>query len=330
MSLSVKPKIIDGVEYEDFTIGSDPELRFEGIKARTVVPHEGDFGADGPQSQIGELRSKPTFCPLNHVADLELVMRGGYKKYTKLQNRAWLAGSVQEGNPLGGHIHFGSNCDDNLELKLTALDKLLAPVVLMLENEKGARERRRNTEYGKLATHKLVLDENYRGYKTKYNTKKPLNHGGFEYRPLSSWLVSKNMANGILSLAKVIGFQAHNKKLHRHLWVQLKFIALNSKFYDAYYDCNKKFFAPTIPTIYRVVRSFKLFPTYSKYIDYLFHVVSQGRDWDDLRDLKKRWNIIPEVKQTRFDKTMFSVDQILSGQQLTHGNKKKLYLVGEE
>lgn len=331
MSLTIKPRIIDGMELEDFMIGSDPELRFEGTKARSVLPFEGDFGCDGPNSPIGELRSKPSFCPINHIVDLENVMRGGYKKYVKLQNRAWLAGSMQEGNPLGGHIHFGSDCDSYLELKLTALDKLLAPVVLMLEKESSAKDRRHNTEYGRLATHKLNLDEVHRGYKTKYNSKKPLNHGGYEYRPLSSWLVSKNIATGVLALAKVIAFQAHNKKLHRHLWVQLKFIGLNNKFYDSYYDCNKKFFAPTIPTIYRIVRSFKLFPAYEKQINYLFHLISQGRDWNDLADLKKRWNIIPEIKQTKTSKMTFSADSILSGDILSlKVPQKKIYLIGEE
>lgn len=292
-------RTIDGVNYSDFKIGSDPELRFEGIKARTVVPFEGEFGADGPDSQIGELRPKPHFCPIDHSNYVEAIMKGGFKSYSRLQNRAWLAGSMQEGKALGGHIHFGSNCDEHLDLKLTALDKLLAPVVLMLENEETSKQRRNNTEYGKLASHGGVFKEANRGYKTRHNGSKPLGHPGFEYRPLASWLVSKNVANGVLSLAKVIAFQAHNKSLHRHLWVQLKFVPFTPKFYSSYAACDKKYFAPMIPTIYRIVRSFKLYPQYARYIDYLFQLIQQGRTWEEKLDLKTRWNIIPQVKQTK-------------------------------
>lgn len=330
---TLKAKIINGVEYEDFLIGSDPELRFEGIKARTVVPFVGDFGADGPDSKIGELRPEANFCPISHVSNIELIMRNGYKKYQKLQNRAWLAGSIQEGNPLGGHIHFGSNCDVNLEEKLTALDKLLAPVVLMIEDPITSKERR-SGEYGKLATHMGTINEKYRGFKTKHNSKKPLTHDGFEYRPLPSWLVSKSIANSILALGKVIMFQAHNKKLNKHLWTQLKFINTNTRFYDKYYECDKKFFAPIIPTIYRIVSSFKLFPTYRKYIDLTFSLINQNRGWEDKRDLKKRWSIIPEIKQSKKPSKLFTFQDIYEGNVSdivkSPAKQGKIFFLGEE
>ncbi len=326
-----KIKTIDGVNYEDFLIGSDPELRFEGLKARTVVPYETPFGCDGPDSQIGELRPKPQFCPIGHSNEVEFLLKGGYKSYAKLQNRAWLAGSMPDGKPTGGHIHFGSNCDEHLDLKLTALDKLLAPVVLMLEDEESSRQRR-GSEYGKLASHNGKFSEDYRGYKTKRNGHKPLTHGGFEYRPLPSWLVSKNIANGILALGKVITFQAHNKSLHRHLWVQLKFVQFNQKFYSAYYACDKKHFTTMVPTIYRIIRSFKLYPQYAKYIDYLFQLIQQGRTWEEKLDLKSRWNIIPQIKQTKKTSDLVTLSDIWDKdiKIRTLVTKKKIYLSSVE
>ncbi len=294
---------IGGKKFEDILIGSDPEIRFEGTKARPLIPFEGKFGTDGPQSQIGELRPDPKYCPIAHVEQNEIVLRYGFRQFQKLQGVKWLAGSSQEGHPLGGHIHFGTDYRKHLELKLTALDALLAPVSLMLENPEKARERRNNSNgYGKLATHGGSINANNRGFKTKEHyagVSHPLSHDGIEYRPLPSWLVSKQVACGLLSLAKVIAFETHNESLHKHLGPQLKFIKMDKKFYDAFTTCDKRYFAQTIPTVFRIVRSFKLFPKYEKWINYLFHLTLQGRTWDDSIDIKKRWNIMPIIKTSK-------------------------------
>lgn len=295
---------IKGEEFKDVKIGSDPELRFYGIKARSVVPHEGKFGTDGPDSQIGELRPDPFYCPIDHAFEIERVLSSGFRKFPALQKTKWLAGSMPEKKSLGGHIHFDMDYKVGLELKLKALDALLAPVVLMLEDEVTARERRCSTNYGRLATNISGIDTAHRGFKTKEHyagSAHALSHGGIEYRPLSSWLVSKQIAFGVLSLAKVIAFQTNNESLHKHLWTQLKFVKMNKAFYTNYYECNKKYFMVMIPTIFRIIRTFKLYPQYSKYINYLFHLISQQRTWDENRDLKDRWNIMPIVKTSKID-----------------------------
>jgi hypothetical protein len=103
-----KELVIDGKSYEDIKVGSDPELRFEGMKARPTIAFQGKFGTDGPNSQIGELRPDPFYCPVNHVNEIERVLRDGFRRYPKIQNRKWLAGTMPENNAIGGHIHFGS------------------------------------------------------------------------------------------------------------------------------------------------------------------------------------------------------------------------------
>lgn len=293
--------VIDGKEYEDIKVGSDPELRFEGMNARPYVSHTGKFGTDGPNSKIGELRPDAFYCPIMHVFEIQSVLRHGFRKYPKIQNVKWLAGTLQEGNPLGGHIHFGSTYKEHLEIKLEALDKLLAPVGLLLESPNDARERRR-TEYGRLAKHDGVFNDRNRGFKTERTSgvgTHPLSHPGYEYRPLGSWITSRQVASGVMSLAKIIGFQAHNKSLHNHLWTQLKFLPNIDKNYSAAFaTCDRKFFLPMIPTIHRIIGSFKLYDKYDKYINYLFHLIYQNRTWDDKQDLKSRWNIIPLVRST--------------------------------
>lgn len=297
-----KEIVIEKKAYEDFELGSDPEIRFEGLKARPHIPFEGKFGTDGPDSQIGELRPAQQYTPEALVSEIERCMRDGYKKHPIIQKRRWLGGSFPDNKPLGGHIHFGSSGSENIELKIGALDKLLAPVVLMIEDKDASLSRRTGSNYGKLGFHGGKLDARYRGFKTAelYNNEShPLSHKGYEYRPLPSWVVSKQLTSGILSLAKVIGFQTHNTTLHRHINKQLSFINLDKKFCDKYVECDKRFFAGVIPTIHRIVKSFKLYPMYDKNINYLFHLISQGRNWNENTDLKSRWNIIPNIIQTK-------------------------------
>lgn len=291
--------MIAGVEYQDFRLGADPEIRFKGMKARPHIPHEGPFGADGPNSQVGELRPSPFFCPVNLVYEMEKIMKQGYERYSILQERDWLGGSLPDGQPIGGHIHFGTDAGQDLELKLEALDKFLAPVCMMIEKADTARQRRSGHSYGKLAKHNGKLNKNDRGFKTKdiyYSDSysHALTHDGFEYRPLASWLVSRQISLGVLSLAKVIGFQAHNKSLHRHLKSQMRYIPLDKTFSSKYVNCDKKYFSSMIPTIHRIVTTFKLFPKYEKYINFLFAMAAEGRTWSEDTDLKKRWNIIPK------------------------------------
>ncbi len=290
---------IGGKNYEDILIGSDPEFRIKGLKARLVLPYEGEFGADGPNSEVGELRPEPTFCPINHVYKIELILRDGFRRYPSIRDLDWLGGTMPDGHPIGGHIHIGSTYKKDLELKLEAMDKLLAPIGLMLENPEEA-QRRRSGQYGRLVHHNGKFSEKDRGFKTKehyHGSQHALSHGGYEYRPLSSWLVSKQVASGLLCLAKVIAFQTHNKDLSKHLGTQLKFIQLNKEYSDAFVTCDKKYFLPMIPTIYRIVSTFALFEKYEKYINYIFSLIYQNRTWNEKIDMKKRWNVVAKISK---------------------------------
>lgn len=281
-----KEILIGKKKFLDFEIGSDPEFRIKGMRASQYVPNLGKFGTDGPNSQVAELRPDPCFCPLNHALKVQEAFRQGWQKYAPIRTADWLAGSYPEGKPLGGHIHFNSSYKENMDIKLDTLDKFLAPVILMLEDT-GDAQKRRGTEYGQLGT------EN-RGF-----SQQP--YGGFEYRSPASWLVSKMITSGTLCLAKALMFEVHNKTLMEKFTKLLKFIKKDEKFKSAYRTCDKRFFAPVIPTIYRVVRNLryiKYHKEYMPYINHLFQLISQGRTWNDKMDLKKRWNIIPNVRQT--------------------------------
>lgn len=270
---------INGIKYSDFTMGADPELRFKGVTASSLaIPATGKFGLDGC-ADIAELRPTPQYDPINLTHVMGETMLGGWHLYPKTREYQWLAGSLQDDKPLGGHIHFGSDCTEGMDLKADSLNKLLAPVVLMLENTEAAKSRRRN--YGSLSKSNRCYD-------------KHPEYGGFEYRVLPSWLVSRNFCAGVLSLAKVIMFEAHNKGLRPSLVKRLNFITNNAEFETNFHNCNKIFFIQKIPTIYRIIKKLTLFPKYENHINYLFNYVFQGRTWEDNLDIKERWNIVPK------------------------------------
>lgn len=280
--------VIDGKEYEDFSVGADPEMRIKGLDARPYLPYHGKFGTDGPRSRIAELRPAPHHCPLDLTYEIQNVLRDGWRRFKNIRKHDWLAGTFQEGNPLGGHIHFESSFQKDLELKLDALDRMLAPVIMMLEEAEDSAQRRQGTQYGKLALNSAgKADEQRRGFHLQPS------YGGFEYRPLGSWLTSKQLTAGALCLGKVIVFEAHNQGLKDRVAKTIKYIDRDAKFEDAYMSCDKIYMASRIPTIARIVKNFTLYPKYERYINYLFHLIEQGRTWNSRLDMKARWNIVP-------------------------------------
>lgn len=261
--------------FGDFLLGADPEFRLKGIKARTIVPFEGKFGADGPNSQICELRPDPKYTPDEMVRELESILRSGWRMYPEARRTKWLAGSCPERLPIGGHIHFGIKLDGGRETLLDALDKFLSPLILLLENEDEARERRRS-DYGKLSF-------DYRGFDNK--------DYGFEYRGPASWLVSKQIARSVFAVAKTIGFEYMDNKSIEHSKILLSTINIDTAFKEAYRNCNKIYFKALVPTIHRALRTMKMYKVFESDINYLFALIYQGKDWSSDSDMVERWGI---------------------------------------
>lgn len=295
--------IIDGESYIDFFMGADPEFRTEGFKPTPYLKKDGIFGTDGPNSQVCEIRPHPQYCPLNLVAETERAMRWGYIRFPQIQKFNWLGGSYPDAQPLAGHIHFDLNPNDpHMGLRIEALDKLLAPVSLMLENKDSAMHRRAHSDgngntYGKLG----VTGEQGRGWHAQ-------EYGGFEYRPLSSWLASKRIANATLCLAKVIAFQSHNKKFLNKIYWQLKTFSLDNHFKACYTACDKSYFKPMIPSIFRIIKTFKLYDRYKDHINYMFNAALIGAEWNEKQDFKELWNIAPKVITSKKQEKVFMLD----------------------
>lgn len=177
-------------------LGCDPEFVLQrpdgkAVSASRYLERDGTAGCDSivwggpkPLLPLAELRPAPSRQPKKLVARLQTAMRQAEMQIAD-PDLAWRAGGMPvNGLPLGGHIHF-SGISLNGDL-LRALDNYLALPLVLLEGEQS---RKRRPKYGRPGD-----------FRRK-------NHGGFEYRPLPSWLATPDLAECVLTLA---GFIAEN------------------------------------------------------------------------------------------------------------------------
>ncbi|MEO3944527.1 hypothetical protein [Gorillibacterium sp. CAU 1737] len=180
-------------EKPSLLLGADPEFLLVSESGKVVpasryLDRQGKVGCDAVILSghrvilpLAELRPAPSLDVAGLVRSLRRTMRAAAQRIPSAE-LAWLAGGMPvKGLPLGGHIHFsGVPLTSPL---LRALDNYGALPLLLLEGE-GSRGRR--PRYGRLGDSRRK------------------SHGGFEYRPLPSWLASPELAAGVLALARTI------------------------------------------------------------------------------------------------------------------------------
>jgi hypothetical protein len=174
----------------------------------------------------------------------------------------WLAGGMPvKGLPLGGHIHF-SGVALNSHL-LRSLDNYLALPLVLLE---GETTRHRRPRYGFLGDFRLQP------------------HGGFEYRTLPSWLISPQIAAGVLSLAAVIANHYHSLRRRplQHVDIQ-----------HAYYQGDKRMILPYVHLLWQDIEQTSTFKRYHKELTYLRHKMLTMEEWAEHRDFRSSWEISP-------------------------------------
>ena len=146
---------------------------------------------------------------------------------------------------------------------MRALDNYLALPLLMVENARTARLRRRR--YGFLAD-----------WRTKRH--------GFEYRTPGSWLVSREVALGALCLAKLIG---EDFELLRNAPLQ------EAPLTRAFYRCDKQALRPVIAGLWR---DLSLTPTYRLFrpeLETLRARMDEAWEASEREDLRRTWGLIP-------------------------------------
>lgn len=165
------------------------------------------------------------------------------------------------GFALGGHLHFsGVRLTTRL---LVALDNYLALPLVMVEREE---ERARRPRYGFLGDFRRKT------------------HGGFEYRTLSSWLVTPRLAMAVCSLALFIA-QYHD---------ELKQNPLDAlPLQEAYYSGDKAVLHKAVASLWEELRTLKSFRPYEAAARPLMERALSFKPWPSERDVRKFWKIRP-------------------------------------
>ncbi|CAG7648428.1 hypothetical protein ACFQI7_12665 [Paenibacillus allorhizosphaerae] len=257
----------------DVMLGADPEFlllnsRGKVTFASNYAEKEGAFGCDAivlPSRRkifpLAELRPKPSTDIRELVVNLHRTMQIAAKRIGDPEVR-WVAGGMPvRGFPLGGHIHFSG-----IELcsrLLRVLDNYIAlPLTLLEDGTTGMRK----PKYGFLGDFRRQR------------------HGGFEYRVLPSWMVSPDIAKGVLALAKVTA--EHYRLLN------LRPLA-DAEVLKAYYGGDKARIRPMLQSLWKDLEKV---PGYAKYESYLLPLrrrMLQMRPWKELDDIRPKWKITP-------------------------------------
>lgn len=254
----------------EVTLGADPEFALATPGGRLVdisryVEKSGEVGYDrqtqrrgSPVHPIAELRPRPSPSPLALAVNVERALERATQLLPTRRTK-WIAGSYPLGLiPTGGHIHFsGTRLTTPL---LFALDQCLAIPLMLLERRTPAKRRRRR--YGRLGD-----------FRRK-------EHGGFEYRTLSSWLVEPAATRATLSLAKVIATEWPT--LCDTMWP-------GARVSREFYLSKKARFRRAFPDFWAKLIASPTAQAYAYELHYIAHMVAGGKEWNEEQDFKIAW-----------------------------------------
>ena len=255
---------------DEVVLGADPEFLMATEQGRVLyasryVEQAGTVGYDrqsrghlGTVYPLVEVRPSPSPSPVVLAANTERALAEAAERLPTRRTR-WMAGSFPLGAyPTGGHVHFSG-----LPLTtpvLSALDNYLALPVMLLEDRRRSRQRRR--KYGRLGD-----------FRRK-------EHGGFEYRTLPSWLVSKEAARAVLCLAKAVAAEWPSLT-----GAPLQGLPLVKRFYQGKKAHLRRFF----PTLWRRLLKTRTARAYRYELSYIPRALARECEWDDEADFKKAW-----------------------------------------
>jgi hypothetical protein len=274
---------------KDITLGADPEFGLmQGrsvVSAGDVIPNGTDreFGCDGGGT-AAEIRPRPSTDPLAIVGESRRILQSGAYEFPETLRYKWKAGNVVEGQPLGGHIHFGFlNNQVDRGVVIRALDTFLAQSCVLIEGVDEARARRCNSGYGHLSDHR---QQNW----------------GIEYRVLGSWLTSPYIAAGILCLAKSIAYEAAYKELK---WGSGLLVSA-----DDFNHATSPKIRNNVEKLWKTVEKFHLYKLYKPYINIIECLIKNKCSWFPKGGMRQAWGIIeakPDKKLSMHQVTLESI-----------------------
>lgn len=255
-----------------FLIGADPEFMLVHRRTRRLIVasyylrKDGSLGLDnqrlaGSRSRrpIAEVRPRPAAEPEQVVERIRRLLRRMPRRLRRRTIR-WCAGSGPRGDyPIGGHIHFsGLPLSAGL---VRALDAYLALPLLMVEDPRRARRRRRR--YGFLSE---VREKSW----------------GFEYRTPPSWLVSPGYARAVLALTQLVA--RHWRRLQRDPF-------LDPRAVRAFKICDKAALRPHFEAVWADLSALPEYARYASDLDALAAVARSGGSWNEQRDFRLAWGV---------------------------------------
>ncbi|GAX91791.1 putative amidoligase domain-containing protein [Effusibacillus lacus] len=280
--------ILDWISEEEypftpsFLMGTDLEFVLRNQEGKLVIassylPRNGKVGCDalsirrlGRRFPLAELRPDPSSSPLDLVNNIEETMKVAKRLVPK--HLQWLAGSMPlKKFAIGGHIHF-SNLPLSSRL-IKAMDSYLALPVMLLEDTSASVKRR--PKYGFLGDIRLK------------------SHGGWEYRTLSSWIVSPEIARAVLCLAHLVA---------THYWDLRKTPLSLPELQKAFYNGDKETLRPFFEDLWKDIQSTNTYQRYEEYLDIIPNMIQKGESWDESNDIKRTWGIKYGRSQQRTDK----------------------------
>lgn len=256
-------------EDKEFSIGCDPEFvctdRYNTVMTATnYVPQNGRLGVDG-NGVTFEVRPDPSYDPFKVVECIhEIFFQESLKREILMLD--WYSDSCYKDYPLGGHIHFGF-LQNKIDYEKAAhlLDNYLGSISLLIENQTSARNRR---------------SKGY-GYMGDWRSK---NHG-FEYRTISSWLVSPHISCSILCLAKTIIYELlENENFFKKSYFSFKEKDIFSKVQQ--YPIKQKF-----SLIWYDITKMNLYKKYKIYIDLIYFLIKNDLTWCPRASMKEVWGL---------------------------------------
>lgn len=265
-------------------IGADVELIFTDlantrlIPARDVVNNSTSvrFGVDGCSS-TAELRPREDEDPRKVIASFARSMKAEVKRRPILNTLKWHGGSYIQGNPIGGHVHFGTGSEPTTQM-IDYLDSLLAMFLFMMEDSQEHMARMRSG-YGNLTSWRRQA-------------------WGFEYRTLPSFITEKKLALGVLSLAKVIVEHVHRGNISAEERQAFEAIKVVQQDRDDFYQGRKDRIARSMRKRRLFIRKFM--PEHKQYraIGFIFKSQKKaikGEYTMCKKDIKETWGVAIEM-----------------------------------
>lgn len=261
-------------KFPELLIGADPEFIFvneqdEIVPAVDVLKDDpfGSYGIDTVISNkqltfpVAEIRPNPQETPQELFNEIESILQEVYENGVD-NDYVWLAGGMPKGLlSLGGHIHFSGIALSSDLLRI--LDCFVGIPFSLTENV-SILEERRQKRYGALGDFRRQ------------------EHGGFEYRTMSSWLVSPAATKAALALAFLV---VNEHKTLKKIW------KYEPQFIEDYHRNNIE--AVRYYSLY-LLDLLEQLPSYSKYGESILplkNMLISRYYWDESTDIKKFWQL---------------------------------------